>query len=109
MASSKGKRLGAGRVAFLARIEIFREKITAGHTMQMVYEEHQDQLGIGYSQFVNYINRYIRKKAVNETKPAQAKETPAPGSEKPGKPEYGQPRFKRNENRDDLINPKPKE
>lgn len=61
MESSKEKRLGTGRVAFLARVEIFTEKINAGHTMATVYEEHQKELGISYSQFVNYVNRFIRK------------------------------------------------
>lgn len=62
MKSSKEKRLGAGRVAFLARIEIFKEKILAGHTIASVFEEHEKELGIGYKQFVNYVNRYIRSK-----------------------------------------------
>lgn len=66
MESSKEKRLGAGRVAFLARVEVFKEKISAGHTMAAVYEDHQKELGISYSQFANYVNRYIRNKPANE-------------------------------------------
>lgn len=56
------KRLGAGRVAFLARKEEIKTKIEAGYTMVAVYEEHQKQLGISYGQFVNYINKFIRRK-----------------------------------------------
>ena len=62
MEPSEDKRLGAGRVAFLARIDTFREMIEAGNTMQVIYEKYQSHLGIGYNQFVNYVNRYIRKK-----------------------------------------------
>lgn len=74
MKSSKEKRLGAGRVAFLARIEIFKEKILAGHTITSVFEEHEKELGIGYKQFVNYVNRYIKKpQEVKKQEPAKAK------------------------------------
>ncbi len=62
MKSSKEKRLGAGRVAFLARVEIFKQKIEAGHTMQEVYDEYQKDLGISYSQFAFYVNKFIRNK-----------------------------------------------
>jgi hypothetical protein len=110
MEPSKEKRLGTGRVAFLARIGVFTVKINAGHTMRMVYEDHQDELGISYSQFVNYVNRYIRK-IPNETKPNQAKETPATKtgdkeSNKPKEAEFGQPEFKSSGKRDDLFKPK---
>lgn len=113
MESAKKKRLGSGRVAFLARIEVFREKINAGHTMTTVYEDNQEQLGISYSQFVNYVNRYIRKKPTNETKSDQAREASTPGSAEKGsgkkqkEPEDGQPGFKSSEKRDDLFKPKP--
>lgn len=60
MESSKEKRLGAGRVAFLARIGVFKIKIDAGHTLKSVYEDHQEDLGISYSQFVYYVNKFIR-------------------------------------------------
>lgn len=65
MKSPKKKRLGAGRVAFLARVGAIKEKIDAGHTMASIYEEYQQQLGIGYKQFVNYINKFIRDKRTN--------------------------------------------
>lgn len=73
MKDAKKKRLGAGRVAFLANIEAFRLKINAGYTMQQVYDEHEDQLGISYTQFVNYVNLYIKKKPRNEN---EREETP---------------------------------
>lgn len=66
MKPSKDKRLGAGRVAFLARVEVIREKIDAGHTMASIYEDYQKTLGIGYKQFVNYVNKFIRNKPTTE-------------------------------------------
>lgn len=66
--SSRG-RLGVGRVAFLARKDAIKEKLDAGYTMVLVYEEYQSRLGIGYAQFVNYVNKFIRgKPAVSKTK-----------------------------------------
>lgn len=58
----KDKRLGAGRVAFLARVGVIKEKINAGHTMASIYEDYQRDLGIGYKQFVNYVNKFVRDK-----------------------------------------------
>ncbi|HEY9487986.1 MAG TPA: TraK family protein, partial [Chryseosolibacter sp.] len=55
-------RLGAGRVAFLARKEVIKEKVEAGHTLITVYEEYKNELGIGYVQFLNYVKKHIRKK-----------------------------------------------
>lgn len=73
MKSTKVKRLGAGRVAFLARIEIFKEKIIAGHTIASVFEEHEKELGgIGYKQFVNYVNKFIRSKSSGDNDRAAA-------------------------------------
>jgi hypothetical protein len=62
MESPKKKRLGAGRVAFLARVGAIKEMIDEGHTMAAVYEKYSSQLEISYSQFVNYVNKFIRKK-----------------------------------------------
>lgn len=88
MKPSKDKRLGAGRVAFLARVEVIREKIDAGHTMASIYEDYQKPLGIGYKQFVNYVNKFIRDKPATEKekdksdRPAPA-EKDAPTNDKP--------------------------
>ena len=66
MKSPKKKRLGAGRVAFLARVGAIKEKIDAGYTMASIYEDYQRDLGIGYKQFVNYVNKFIRDKPTPE-------------------------------------------
>ena len=78
----KKQRLGAGRVAFLARKEEIKTKIDAGYTMITVYEEHQNQLGISYGQFVNYVNKFIKNKP--KGKPAEeGKIKPEPNDDRP--------------------------
>jgi hypothetical protein len=58
--TSKPYRRGAGRVAFLARIGAIREKLLAGHTLASVYDDHQKELGVSYSQFTRYVDKFIR-------------------------------------------------
>jgi len=53
---------GAGRVAFLARLDEFRGLIQAGWPVTVVYENHGgDNTGLSYSQFARYVGKYIRK------------------------------------------------
>lgn len=55
---------GAGRVAFLARLDEFRSLIQAGWPVTVVYENHgEDNTGLSYSQFARYVGKYIRKPA----------------------------------------------
>lgn len=75
MEPPKKKRLGAGRVAFLARVGAIKEMIDEGHTMAAVYEKYSSQLEISYSQFVNYVNKFIRKK--QEPKQTESSESHA--------------------------------
>lgn len=84
MKSSKDKRLGDGRVAFLARVEVIKEKIDAGHTMASIYEDYQKQLGIGYKQFVNYVNRFIRNKQANHKENENGNRNEKTGTAPPG-------------------------
>ena len=57
---------GAGRVAFLARVEDFRKLVVAGHPVLAIYQEHGKDLGISYSQFSRYVARYIRSPASHD-------------------------------------------
>lgn len=58
--TKKPHRKGAGRVAFLARLETIREKlIDQGHPQIEVYEDYKEELGISYSQFNRYVLKYI--------------------------------------------------
>lgn len=98
---------GAGRVGFLARLDGIKQMAEAGYPLLSIYQKYESDVGISYSQFVKYVNRYIRSKPTNEIKPEQAKAV-AP-IRKPRDPGTEQPKFRRSENRDDLINPKPKE
>lgn len=63
MEEGKKRRLGAGRVAFLARKDAIAAKVEAGHTLITVYEEYQKELGIGYVQFLNYVAKYVKGKS----------------------------------------------
>ena len=101
----KKKRLGSGRVAFLARKEEIKTKIEAGYTMVSVYEEYEKQLGISYGQFVNYINKFIRSKPDESqgTKPAAPVTKPI-RARTPDQPAF----ISSPTPRDDLIHPKPK-
>jgi uncharacterized protein DUF5338 len=55
-------RLGAGRVAFLARKEAIAKKIEAGYPLIMIYREYENLLPIGYAQFSKYANKYLKSK-----------------------------------------------
>lgn len=58
---SKKPRQGAGRVAFLARLEQFQELLAAGNEQRTIYDDFggEAELGISYSQFNRYVVRYI--------------------------------------------------
>ena len=91
MEMEKKKRLGTGRVAFLARKDEIKARIEAGYTMVAVYEEHQKELGISYGQFVNYVNKYIKDKQHGNVGSATEKGKDA--KEKRPIREPGQPAF----------------
>lgn len=78
------KELGTGRVAFLARLEEIKQGIEAGRTVMSVYREFGKKVGIGYSQFDRYVNKFIRSKPAEKQVEKQA----APGSNK-SKPKDG--------------------
>lgn len=97
---------GAGRAAFLAHVDAFRELLDAGHPLRAIYDDYAERLGIGYPQFTKYVGKFIRKekddghqrKAGGSTGGKPAPE-PKPGAKRPGfehNPNSGN-------NRDDLI------
>ena len=53
------KSRGHGRVAFIAHRENIKTLLEAGHSLRTVYEDHKEQLGIGYPQFTKYVGRFI--------------------------------------------------
>ena len=98
---------GAGRVAFLARIEDIRKMIDAGYTLLVIYEKYEKHLKISYSQFARYVTRYIRSKPRYENegeKPVLATQTKAidPGDKEKRKPGFTHDPSS-GSNRDDLI------
>ncbi|HHX3564566.1 TPA: TraK family protein [Klebsiella pneumoniae] len=115
---------GAGRVAFLARLDDFRKLLDAGHPLRAIYDDFADQLGIGYPQFTKYVGRYINRKEKDDGHQregtgqiAPPSPSPAPtgaaggqargGSTPAEKPGQKRPGFQHNPNsgndRDDLI------
>ncbi len=85
---------GAGRVAFLARLDDFRKLIDAGHPLRAIYDDYAERLGIGYPQFTKYVGRYVRKeKDDGHQKKSSGQFTsqslsPAPTGAVRGQPEY---------------------
>ena len=49
---------GAGRVAFLARLEAIKADLSAGITLKIIHEKHQAALKIGYASFCRLVSRY---------------------------------------------------
>lgn len=87
---TKAHRKGAGRVAFLARKDLFRSLLDAGHPQRAIYDDHGADLGISYSQFNRYVGQYLIEKETtdghqNEVTPGSV--SPPPGQ--PGGPSTG--------------------
>ncbi|MCC8940334.1 hypothetical protein H8A99_28715 [Bradyrhizobium sp. Arg68] len=78
----KKTRRGAGRVAFLARVEDFRKMVEAGHPLLGIYESNAGDLGISYSQFARYVAQYIPRSPSHEPRqqPHQPVAQPAPAT-----------------------------
>jgi hypothetical protein len=51
---------GAGRVAFLARLDSIRKMVEAGYPVISIYEQYGEGIGISYSQFARYVVRYVQ-------------------------------------------------
>ncbi len=120
MKAPKGRLTGAGRVAFLARLDKFRDLLAAGWPITVVYESHGGaETGLSYSQFVRYVGKYIRTPSKRGTPqpqplnepPLYITPPPAPGhshsSEIPSRTPTSRAVFKHDANsgneRDDLI------
>lgn len=72
------KHRGAGRVAFLARVEEFKELHSKGYPLLSMYEKHEAELGISYSQFARYVAKYVRSPPAHEHVAAPPSASPAP-------------------------------
>lgn len=123
-------RRGAGKIAFLAHLETFKEMFKAGHGQRTVFDQYENELGISYSQFNRYHAKYIETGATadghqreGQEQQPQAKPSapegrtshdsgtsgaaPAPSatgtSSKPAKPKVFQHNPNSGNDRDDLI------
>ncbi len=55
------RRYGAGRIAFLKHQAEVRVAVEQGQTLQAVFGEYGRKLGISYSQFARYVDKYVRE------------------------------------------------
>ena len=68
MKESKKAVRGSGRVAFIARIEGIKKMVEEGHPLLSIYQTYENDLPFRYSQFVKYVNRYIKLEGMFEQK-----------------------------------------
>lgn len=75
MPSTPGKKPqsgpGAGRVAFIARLDKIQTAVREGHPLVTIYrqlggEDQKNGLGISYSQFARYVSKYVRSSQRHE-------------------------------------------
>jgi hypothetical protein len=52
------KSWGAGRVAFIARLDTIRLEMSQGYPLTTIFQRHQAALGIGYQSFCKLVSRY---------------------------------------------------
>ncbi len=69
---------GAGRVAFLARLDAITAEIAQGLPLTAIYETHRAALGIGYPSFVKLVGRYANGARVTRRRTRTVEETPSP-------------------------------
>ena len=55
---SDPKPWGAGRIAFVARLDAIRSELGQGLPLTVIYERHRAALGIGYASFCKLVARY---------------------------------------------------
>ena len=80
MTTPEKKSRGGGRVAFLKHRESIRELIEAGHVARSIYDKlgGDEKLGISYSQFMRYVNKFITPGKSHDVQAAPPPH-PAPG------------------------------
>jgi len=90
-AAPKQHRKGDGRVAFLARADLFRTLVDAGHPQRSIYDDHAADLGISYSQFNRYVGKYLLGKATDHEHQKDPSPAPSAGSiqQQPGGTDSG--------------------
>jgi len=102
-AAPKTHRKGAGRVAFLARADLFRSLVEAGHPQRSIYDDHAADLGISYSQFNRYVGKYLLGKAPDHEH--QKGPAPAPSAGPNPKPASGGSGGESDNKRSPSLNP----
>lgn len=86
------QRRGAGRVAFLARLEEYRALVAAGWPLTAIYDEQNVAgTGLSYSQFARYVARYIRPAPKRKRRIADGNAPAVPEIENNGQQTSGSP------------------
>lgn len=57
-AKTERKPWGAGRIAFIARLDQIRAEISQGVPLTTIHDRHKEALGIGYASFCKLVTRY---------------------------------------------------
>jgi hypothetical protein len=55
---TENRKWGAGRVAFLGRLDKIKADLALGVPLRTIHEKHQAALGIGYASFCRLVARY---------------------------------------------------
>ncbi|MEJ2117323.1 MAG: TraK family protein [Alphaproteobacteria bacterium] len=63
--SVKPKTRRNGKAAFLAALSAIKAEMADGHTLAAIYTNRASSLGISYSHFTRYVNRYISSETKN--------------------------------------------
>ncbi|AWK88599.1 hypothetical protein [Azospirillum thermophilum] len=66
---------GAGRIAFLTILETVHKDVNQGYPLTVIYQRHAAKLGVSYSSFARYVQRYITEADNAESRPRKQKPT----------------------------------
>ena len=77
---------GAGRIAFVARLDAIRSELGQGLPLTVIYERHQAALGIGYASFCKLVARYAEDAKLAQRRPRSKAIPVAAGPQLPTRP-----------------------
>jgi hypothetical protein len=69
---------GIGRLSFIADLAEITAELDAGRSLKAVYERRRSRIGISYSQFARYADRFIRRSARDQTASPPSTAAPPP-------------------------------
>ena len=72
------RKWGAGRIAFMARLDAIKSDVAKGIPLTAIYEQHRAALGIGYPSFVKLVGRYADDNRLTRRRPRSLHSAPSP-------------------------------